>query len=97
MNEKIERIKKMEIILDQLTEIFSKSDETLDVLMGSLPKLKELVEYYETDWREDHRADEQNEIPKNLKRGVLSEDAVYNLLFDYRIMTKKMEKIISEF
>ena len=30
----------------------------------------------------DHALDEAGEIPKTLKRGVLSEDGLYNLLCD---------------
>ena len=31
-------------------------------------------------WRKDFEADEQGLYPEDLKRGVLSEDGVYNLL-----------------
>jgi len=45
--------------------------------------LKILIDYYEGPlWREDFEADEAGKLPKDLKRGVLSEDAVYNLLTD---------------
>ena len=44
-------------------------------------KLRILVEYYEGgQWLQDYEADEQGLIPKDLKRGVLSEDGLYNLL-----------------
>ena len=40
-----------------------------------------LKEYYESpQWREDFEADEAGKFPKDLKRGVLSEDGIYNLL-----------------
>ncbi|MBO7631719.1 MAG: DUF4298 domain-containing protein, partial [Lachnospiraceae bacterium] len=40
-----------------------------------------LREYYESpDWRADFEADEAGKFPKDLKRGVLSEDGIYNLL-----------------
>ncbi|MBR4084491.1 MAG: DUF4298 domain-containing protein [Lachnospiraceae bacterium] len=45
--------------------------------------LQELTEYYENgQWMDDYEADEAGLLPQNLKRGVLSEDGVYNLLFD---------------
>lgn len=31
-------------------------------------------------WRRDYELDEQGALPKNLKRGVLSEDGLWNLL-----------------
>ena len=43
---------------------------------------KILSSYYETLWKEDFEADEQGLIPKDTKRGVLSEDGLYNLLQD---------------
>ena len=41
---------------------------------------KILSSYYETLWKEDFEADEQGLIPKDMKRGVLSEDGLYDLL-----------------
>jgi hypothetical protein len=42
-----------------------------------------LAAYYESgDWRRDFEDDEAGRLPPDLKRGVLSEDAVYNALSD---------------
>ena len=42
---------------------------------------RELMDYYfGGQWLLDYQADERGELPKNLKRGVLSEDGVWNLL-----------------
>ncbi len=44
-------------------------------------KLRLLDEYYSSgEWREDYEADERGELPPDLKRGVLSQDALYDLL-----------------
>ena len=49
-------------------------------------KLKLLEEYYTSgDWRTDYEADEAGELPADLKRGVLSQDGVYDLLADYEV------------
>ena len=32
------------------------------------------------EWREDYEADERGEIPRDLTRGVLSQDALFDLL-----------------
>ena len=45
-------------------------------------EIARLAEYYETDWREDFEADERGDLPRDLKRGVLSEDGLYDLLTD---------------
>ena len=36
--------------------------------------------YMDGQWRNDFEADESGKLPKNLKRGVLSEDALFDLL-----------------
>ena len=42
-----------------------------------------LAAYYESGlWLHDYQLDEQGLLPRNLKRGVLSEDGVYNFLAD---------------
>ena len=42
-----------------------------------------LTEYYDGgQWLRDYQADEAGLLPHDLKRGVLSEDGVYNLLCD---------------
>jgi hypothetical protein len=36
--------------------------------------------------------DQQGRLPKDLKRGVLSEDGIWNLLEDYRELNKRMTR-----
>ena len=44
-----------------------------------------LDEYYGSElWKQDLADDEAGRFPKDLKRGVLSEDGIWNLLSDYR-------------
>ena len=48
-------------------------------------KLRQLEEYYASgQWREDYEADENGWLPPDLKRGVLSQDGLYDLLEEYR-------------
>lgn len=49
------------------------------------PEMREdvdsLMQYMDSgQWKADFEADERGELPKDLKRGVLSEDGLYNLL-----------------
>ena len=47
--------------------------------------LKRLTDYYESPlWLQDYALDEQGLLPAGLKRGVLSEDGVYNLLAEIK-------------
>lgn len=63
----IERIEYMEALFDRAQET------------GEVPG--ELLEYYlGGQWLRDHETDERGELPRDLKRGVLSEDGVWNLI-----------------
>ena len=47
-------------------------------------RIRKLEQYYTSpEWKEDYEADEAGRLPKNLKRGVLSEDGIYNLIERY--------------
>lgn len=43
-------------------------------------------------WRLDFEADEAGLLPKDLKRGVLSEDGLYDLLEELDLRRKQLEK-----
>lgn len=72
------RIRRMETIFDILLSADPSALRT-DPLLASM--LAELTAYYESpQWLADYEADEQGLLPPDLKRGVLSQDGVYNLL-----------------
>ena len=81
-SENIQRIKRMEIYYDTVFNTVHNAPELLnDEHISAM--LKSLAEYYEGgQWLKDYEADERGEIPKDLKRGVLAQDAVYDLLHD---------------
>ena len=65
----IERITHMEALYDRARET------------GQIPYA--LIDYYESgQWLKDYEADERGELPRNLKRGVLSQDGLWNLLHE---------------
>lgn len=73
INAAVERIQKMEHCFDSLleTDDHKETSEALQLL----------IEYYESvDWINDYELDEKGLLPKDLKRGVLSQDAVYDYL-----------------
>ena len=67
--DRIERVEQYERLFD---EAVSSRD----------PEKLRLLEAYHTSgqWREDYEADERGEFPPDLKRGVLSQDALFDLL-----------------
>ena len=81
MSEKtVERVKKMEEILDKVTPKVNAFEESLANFKSAFEDIKVLNEYYKKEWKEDYEADEQGKIPKDLKRGVLSQDTLFDLL-----------------
>ena len=74
--ENIRRIIEMELIFDILQENIDNKNE---IIFQNL--YKKLVKYYESDdWKEDYHLDELGLLPSDLKRGILSEDGIYNFI-----------------
>ena len=77
----ISRINKMEEVFDELQLAFSKLNKDFLSDKKMKKKLNRLISYYENGkWLKDYQLDEQNKLPKNLKRGILSQDGVYDFL-----------------
>ena len=75
------RIARMEKIFDKAQEILNKASEDPKAFKTFQSEIKKLEEYYTgADWKDDFALDEEGRLPKDLKRGVLSEDGIYNLL-----------------
>lgn len=90
----IERITRMEALLDKGTETVRRLEKALDDFATLQPDIDELQAYYDgDDWRADFEADEAGLLPKDLKRGVLSEDGVYDLLEDYQCLKDQIRTI----
>lgn len=91
--EQIERITYMEQILDEATEAVASLSEALEKYSAVQDKLQELITYYGSkQWRQDFDDDSAGIIPTVLKRGVLSEDAVYNLLANITDLNKQLKE-----
>jgi hypothetical protein len=74
----VERVRRMEAYMDTVQAAVANG--TADA-----PEILELrrilTEYMDGgQWMKDYEADERGELPADLKRGVLSEDALYDLL-----------------
>ena len=79
----IERIKWMEQRFNNALAVIKDGDT--DSLKTIKEDIAELSKYYSSElWKMDYAADEAGHLPPNLKRGVLSEDGIWNLLADYR-------------
>ena len=77
----IKRVSEMEAIMYQALRIMDNAKESPETFLGFQSEIKKLADYYfSQDWKEDFALDEEGILPADLKRGVLSEDGIYNLL-----------------
>lgn len=94
--EQIERIKHFESLLDGVAPVLENLEDALDAFDGIQDDVKELSAYYESDeWRDDFEADEAGKLPTDLKRGVLSEDGLYDVLSDHYALTVRLLDTVS--
>nr|AHF24117.1 GCN5-like N-acetyltransferase [uncultured bacterium Contig1450] len=90
--DQIERIKTMSAKLRSAKEACDELDAAMNELATALEKygneldnINELAEYYESsEWLRDFEDDEAGLIPKDIDRGALSEDGIYDLLMDQK-------------
>ena len=93
--EQIERIRYHEETLDETRKILDELNVLLDRYIANGTRLAELSKYYGSpEWMEDFEADEDGKLPSDLKRGVLSEDGVYDLLTDNNETVSKLAEAI---
>ena len=81
INEAVARIERMEQVFDTLCSAAERDPEAVyhDHKLSAL--LTELVDYYDGgQWLRDYELDEKGVFPKDLKRGVLSQDGVFDFL-----------------
>lgn len=70
--ERLERIAAMEAAFDRAS------------IQPTVNDLRLLTDYMDSgDWLADYTADEQGRIPQGMKRGVLSQDGLYDLICDW--------------
>lgn len=75
------RVREMEDRYDELARVLAGLDEAVSEFKDYKTDLMALKEYMESgQWKKDYEADEAGLIPKDMKRGVLSEDGLYDLL-----------------
>ena len=88
----IERIKYFEKLLDEGYEIEKNLIKAIDEFNNYESQFKELDNYLQSkEWIQDFESDENNELPKDLKRGVLGEDYLYDLIDMYHKLKNKIK------
>ena len=86
-----ERIAYYEKILDRTADAIRNLEAALDEYEAICPLLQELERYYTgPEWKADYDADAAGDLPRDLKRGVLSEDGIDDVLHDFRDLEERL-------
>ena len=92
--EQIARIRKMERRLNQALAAVKRLELALEKYEAAQDDIAALGEYYGSDlWKQDLTDDEAGRLPNDLKRGVLSEDGIWNLLTDCKELKERMREL----
>ena len=84
----LRRITHYEELLDRLLYALTDSEISSDELSAMRSEADALAVYYGSEeWKADLADDEAGMLPPDLKRGVLSEDGIYNALEDFQEIT----------
>ena len=92
-----ERIEHYEELLNSTAEAVAFLGAALDAFSEAKPAMEELSDYYGSDeWKQDFADDEAGLIPKDLPRGVLSEDGIYNVLEEAKMLLNEMQELAKD-
>lgn len=91
-----DRISSMEQLMERASSAVINFSAALDKFVEAQQAIAALSDYYGSDeWKQDFADDEAGHLPVDLKRGVLSEDGIWNLLADNRELMNRMREVIA--
>lgn len=77
----VKRIKELESKYDEVSKVVDRMELAMDEFRSVQGLVAELRKYMDSGrWLKDYESDERGELPPDLKRGVLSQDGLYDLL-----------------
>ena len=89
-----ERIEEMEKHFERASAVVARLFSSLEEFAQVQESVKALEAYYGSEeWKKDFLDDEKGLLPTDLKRGVLSEDGVWNLLEEVRELKERMQSL----
>ena len=81
MGKDFKHISEMEELFDKVLQTQSAFEKAIEEYRELQVEIEKLEAYYSSkQWKDDFASDERVEIPSDVKRGVLSEDGIYNML-----------------
>ena len=85
----VKRIKELESVFDEVSKTLKEEPIKLNDTEYQ-NKIKILVDYLDSGmWLKDYELDEKGLIDQSVKRGILSEDGLYNLIFEIEEFMQK--------
>jgi len=95
--EQLARIRRMERRLNAATAAVKRLTAALDKWESAQEAIAALDNYYGSElWKQDFADDEAGLLPATLNRGVLSEDALWNLLTDVRALNSRLGRYVQQ-
>ena len=89
-----ERIEEMEKHFERASEVVARLSSSLEEFAQLQESVDALESYYGSkEWKKDFRDDEKGLLPTDLKRGVLSEDGIWNLLEEVQELKERMQSL----
>ena len=90
--EQTERIRQMELRMERAAKAVMELSAALENYEAVQEDIAALEQYYGSEeWKQDFADDEAGLLPVDLKRGVLSEDGIWNLLEDVRELNNRLK------
>ena len=87
----VKRIKELESVFDEVSKTLKEEPIKLNDTEYQ-NKIKILVDYLDSGmWLKDYELDEKGLIDQSVKRGILSEDGLYNLIFKIQEFIQKQD------
>lgn len=87
-----ERIRQMEEHFERASKAIKALSSALDEYEEVQEDLAALSKYYGSKtWKKDFNDDQAGRLPQDLKRGVLSEDGIWNLLEDNKELAERIK------
>ena len=81
----------MESILEKATQKMASMEKKIEEYAAFQSEIRKLEAYYTSQqWKDDYAMDEAGTFPDKLKRGVLSQDGIWNLLERNKELTQRL-------
>ena len=84
----------MEDALNRWVDLGNRGETLLEAMTADVQSLEKLIAYYcSPDWRRDYEDSNQGLFPEDLPQGVLSQDAVFDLLTQLQGLVEIVQRL----